>query len=516
MTRSDWADFFIRIDGKPIDWQRYPWVVAPLDSNAKRIAVKKGAQIGFSIMLVVRALYDCIEAGKNVMIVEPTQKDASDFQTRVIAIIDDIEETVRGEISAREGLIRFKDKGTNLYIRSSGGRTSLRSVPVDTILVDEVSAIKSLKISQALSRLDASKDKTAIFVSTPDWPGKGISTMYLDGDQQLWVVKCEHCDEWKQLRWDDFQLYEDSPERSFMRCPSCQTPRDEDKTRWLCRWQATSEAPVGYESYHVSQLASHTVSNRELADKAIQAHCHAELLRNWTNETLGEDWLPQDANRLQLFHVRACCKPYSNATMIPRDNSVCHVMGLDQGIRNHFIIARVDWPYGSNKHPVDAALATVVAVGTTRESDWESVRQLQRDWCVWATVCDRAGSSKLLAQEFARSNRSPTWLCQYNESADIAEFRESEAASYPLVLANRTWALSAYQQRLKARRIALPSDLDDAWLQQVVNTTLDTTGKRFIPTGDDHIAHSLAYCEIAIRLVVKHFAGNIRWTRRVS
>jgi phage terminase large subunit GpA-like protein len=516
ISRSDWADYYIRIDGRPIDWGRYPWVLAPLDSSAKRIAVKKGAQIGFSVMLVVRALYDCLQAGKNVMIVEPTQKDASDFQTRVVAIIDDVAESVRGQFHAREGLIRFKDKGTSLYIRSSGGRTSLRSVPVDTLLVDEVSAIHALKLSQALSRIDASKDKTAIFVSTPDWPGKGISILYLDGDQRTWQVECHHCNTRSALRFEDFQLYEEAPERSFLRCPTCQTPRPEDKTKWKCHWVATSEAPAGSESYHISQLASHTVSNRELADKAIQAHRHVDLLKNWTNETLGLDWLPQDANRLQVFHVRACIRPYANATLYPRDGATCHVMGLDQGIRNHFVIARIDWPLGSNRHPIDAALATVVAVGTTKESDWEAVRQLQRDWGVWVTVCDRAGSSKILAQEFARSNRAPTWLAQYVETADISEFRESDAASYPLCLVNRTWALSAYQQRFKQRKIALPSDLDDAWLQQIVNTTLDTSGRRFIQLGDDHIAHAMAYTEIGIRLVVKHFGGSIGWTRRTA
>jgi hypothetical protein len=517
VSRSDWAEACgITIDGRPVDFSVCPWTIAPLDSNARRIAVKKASQICVSGMAICRALYDCLEDHKDVLIVQPRAADVKDFQTRVIGSIDSLPENVRGDFTAREGLVQFKDHGTKLYLRSSGGKTSLRSVPVSTVIVDEASAVATLKLSQALSRLDAAKNKTFIAISTPDWPGRGISTLYLEGNQQVWTVLCQHCGEYKQLRWDDFQLYDDAPDRSFQRCPVCQTPRPSDRTKWQCKWKATSEAPVGYESYHVSQLASHTVSDLELAQKATQAHRHVDLLKNWYNETLGEDWLPQDGNRLQLFHVRACANSYSNATQYPRDGATCHVMGLDQGIRNHFVIARIDWPLGSNKHPIDAALATVVAVGTTKESDWDVVRQLQREWGVWVTVCDRAGSSKILAQEFARSNRAPTWLAQYVETADISEFRESDAASYPLCLVNRTWALSAYQQRFKQRKIALPSDLDDAWLQQIVNTTLDTSGRRFIPLGDDHIAHALAYVEIGIRLVVKHFGSSVRWTRRTA
>jgi hypothetical protein len=158
----------------------------------------------------------------------------------------------------------------------------------------------------------------------------------------------------------------------------------------------------------------------------------------------------------------------------------------------------------------------LVAVGTAKESDWDAIKELQRDYCCWVTVADRAGSSKVLAQEFARSSRVPTWLAQYVDDNSVAEFRESETASYPLCLINRTWELAQYQQRFKQRKIALPNDLEESVVQQFANTMLEANGRRFVALGPDHYAHCCGYLEVALRLAIKHFSSSIRFTRRVA
>lgn len=518
LSRSEWSEIFIpSVDGYPLNFNDFPWTMKPLDSDAKRIAVRKGAQIGFSVALCVcRALYD-IYHGRNVLIVQPRQVDAKDFQTRLIGVINDLPDSMTEGVKAREGLIQFPEQGTKLYIRSSGSKTTgIRSIPADTVIVDEASAVKLQAFSQAMSRLDASKSKCFIALSTPTIPGTGISDLYLAGDQQQWLIGCLHCGDNRGIAWEDFQLYSEAPERSFVRCPVCQTPRPDDKATWVGEWKATSEAPNDTESYTVNQLVSHRVSNKEIAEKAIAAHRDASSLKNFYNDQLGIEWLSQDANRLQNYHVRACVKPYRNLTTIPRDSSDVHLLGLDQGTRNHFVVAKVSFLLGNNRPAIDAAILQVVAMGTTTESDWEAVRRIQRDYQCWVTVADRAGSSKILAQEFARTSPYPTWLAQYIESSDLAEFRESEQASYPLVWLNRNWSLSQYQSRIKRQGIIFPADLEESWLNQITATTMDANGKRFVKLGDDHIAHCLGYVETALRLAIKHFEGRIKWTRRAQ
>jgi len=518
--RSAWCETCIQIDGQPIDFDSFPWVVKPLDSDAKRIAIRKGAQIGFSTALCVcRPIFDVFH-NRSVLVIQPREIDAKDFQSKLIQVIDDLPSSMTDNVKARAGLIQFPDQGTRIYIRSSGSRaTGIRSLGVDTVIVDEASAVKMQAFTQAMSRLDASKSKCFIALSTPTYPGTPISEQFIAGDQQLWMVTCEHCGEPKPLDWEtSFQLYPDAPERSFIRCPACNYIRPENKRLWRAGWKPTAIAPAGVESYGVSQLVSHRVENKEIAEKAIAANRDVGGMKTFYNDQLGLEWIPNDSNRLHLWEIKKCIRPFANASVIPRDTSVMHLLAVDQGsIRSSFLVAKVEFPIGSNRHPVDCALMTLVAVGTTKESDWDAVRELQRDYCCWVTVADRAGSSKVLAQEFARSSRAaPTWLAQYVEDNSIAEFRESETASYPLVLVNRNWELAQYQQRFKQRKIALPNDLEESVVQQFANTMLEASGRRFVALGEDHYAHCCGYLEVALRLAVKHFSSSIRFTRRAS
>src|ERR1043165_7372972 len=142
-TRSAWCEACILIDGKPVDFNSFPWVVKPLDSHAKRIAIRKGAQIGCSVaMCHCRSIIDAFH-GRNTLIIQPREIDAKEYQSKLIQIIEDLPPSMSDDVKARAGLIQFPSMGTRIYIKSSGSKTTgIRSLGVDTVIVDEASAVK--------------------------------------------------------------------------------------------------------------------------------------------------------------------------------------------------------------------------------------------------------------------------------------------------------------------------------------------------------------------------------------
>src|SRR5690606_12008220 len=88
------------------------------------------------------------------------------------------------------------------YWRTAGSRSGLKSVPVDTLILDEYDEMPEGTLALARHRLDSSTAPVVRVLSTPTYPGAGIEPEYLAGDQRRYFLQCLECGTWQPLDWE--------------------------------------------------------------------------------------------------------------------------------------------------------------------------------------------------------------------------------------------------------------------------------------------------------------------------
>lgn len=190
-------------------------VPAPLRAlyreTASFVVVMKGAQMGLSEWAINSAMHtaDTGRAGRGTSLyVQPGGENVGDFvQARVNPAIEQspyLASRVRLSGSTRDpdkvGLRRIGPGYT--YWRTSGSRSAMKSVPVDTLILDEYDEMPAGTLYLAQHRLDSSIAPLIRVLSTPTYPGAGIDPLYRAGDQRQYFLLCPECDTWQPLEWD--------------------------------------------------------------------------------------------------------------------------------------------------------------------------------------------------------------------------------------------------------------------------------------------------------------------------
>src|SRR5690606_20387807 len=76
------------------------------------------------------------------------------------------------------------------YWRTSGSRAGLKSVPADTLILDEYDEMPEGTLALARHRLDSSTEPQVRVLSTPTYVGAGIHQEYERGDQREFFILC--------------------------------------------------------------------------------------------------------------------------------------------------------------------------------------------------------------------------------------------------------------------------------------------------------------------------------------
>jgi phage terminase large subunit GpA-like protein len=277
-------------------------VPAPLRAlyreTAPYVVVMKGAQMGLSEWAINVALHtgDTGRAGRGTALyVQPGGENVGDFvQARVNPAIEQspyLLSRVRASGSTRDpdkvGLRRIGSGYT--YWRTSGSRSGLKSVPVDTLILDEYDEMPAGTLALAQHRLDSSTAPLVRVLSTPTYPGAGIDPEYRGGDQRQYCLLCPECDTWQPLEWDKNVERERATGRPHRVCVRCRESLEATvalawEQEGVGEWRAT--APEGrYPSYHLSQLYRPGLDLEAVA-ASLSSSNETELREAW-NQHLG-------------------------------------------------------------------------------------------------------------------------------------------------------------------------------------------------------------------------------------
>ena len=492
----------------------HPWIRGVLNCKDSDIAVQKGAQLGFSAMAIVRALFEQLEKGRDVLYVLPTGKSAENFSSGRFDILLNINPHLKARYDAAACNLARKTSGSSvLYVRGAGGKDALISTPVSVMVLDEVDRMDQRQVAEARERLSGTdeENRTFLAISTPSAPGRGINHLYRESTQDQFTFECPGCSKQIQLRWpDSVEICGESAtdpdvEKSRLRCHECdKTLEHEDKPIFMAKgsWQSDVKDAVR-RGFKISQLYSHKVKPLEIAKQFLRGQITEWEMQALINDKIGETFVGEGA-QITLDQVTQCLNGHRMTDPRPTTSDRLITMGLDPGTWSYWSIC--EWhnaAYSADVH--SDAVCRVLDAGKFHRDEWHIAQQKMKEWKIHYAVVDLF-PEQAMARSFCKQFEGFAATCKYQGATK--EFSETtDETNVVTITADRTHWLDTALGKFKTRQILLPADIPSEFFAQIqapVARYRDTANgpRREYTEGGDHFAHTLVYNCIALLYAV--------------
>jgi hypothetical protein len=501
----------------PYGFDHHPWCCDIHDSTASYNTAMKAAQMGVTEVAINRAFYTVDVLRKDVLYVLPTFNNASDFAKARFNTALMHSPYLKGLFTSTN-TIGLKQAGTtNLYIRGSRGDSNLKSIPVSTLILDEVNEMDQKQIWLALERLSGHEEKAIWAISTPTVPKYGVHKLYEQGTQEHYMFKCPHCGRWTELIWPDCvevtgeTVADVRCEESYLKCKECEHKLEHrDKASWLsldnCKWEPTHPHANDHRSFYINQLYSYTVSPGELVQAHFRGLGDEAAMVEFNNSKLGQPYIPA-GGLVTDTEIENSLAGYSKNDPRPQvGGERCITMGIDQGKWNYIVV--MEYVFDLYSHDLNAAaFGKMLWEGKVPGDNFEDLDRLMREWQVLACVID-ADPQINDARRFARRFPGYVTLCRYRRGVTGKEMQlAEEEGGAPIATVDRTNWLDAALGRFHSGRIWTPADTSMEFREHIKNVVrtyerdeLNNPRAVYLNTGADHFTHALTYAEIGLPL----------------
>lgn len=332
---SKWADdhFYLspETNGQLAKWVTEPfqraWVDAFTDPTVEQITLMGSSRVGKTKCLIDIPLAILIDTDPGpTMVVEPTVDLAREFST------DEFDPMVR-DCRKLSGKVGRTGKGSNeksrtlrksilggfVYMRGANAASGLAAKTISNLFLDEVDRYPSSAraaggrkegdpVLLAIRRTQTLPRRKIVATSTPGVEPSRIEQLYLQGDQQRYVVPCPHCGVFDELvpeqtsepgRGHWMTWPEGFPDLAHFVCSTCAESieeRHKDAMIQAGYWEATRPPPPGARRRHVSfriwAAYSRAANARwgQIAKEICDAKGDPEKERTVENTLRGRTW----------------------------------------------------------------------------------------------------------------------------------------------------------------------------------------------------------------------------------
>jgi hypothetical protein len=474
---SEWAaQTPIILDGQPFTFERHEYLHEPYQDDHPHITEMKAAQMGLTTKAMLKALHGARYRGyKGILYLFPSRTDVLDFSKgRVAPLIEENQESIGRWIRDTDSAGLKRIWGAAFYLRGMHSRVSLKSIPVDFIVFDELDEAPQNAVDMAIERMAHSEFKEMLKLSNPTLPDYGIDKAFQQTDQRYWMLKCERCGEYTCLEETFPNCLLEASGRVIRACRKCQAELNPSNGEWVAKKPAVADK----RGYHYSQLFSHFVKPAEI----LHQFRTTNNLTDFYNLKIGIPWV-EAVNRLSVQEVLALCGSEGIAS---EDRGPCF-MGVDQGKDFHVVIGK--------RHPSMAGRIVYLEV----HKEWEELDRLMKAFNVSRCVVDALPRIND-ARDFAKRHPGRVFLNFYQEHQKGAyKWNEQDLT----VACNRTESLDASHNEIQNGRLVLPKDcvIVREFAQHLHNVAkrleedLETGSKRYVyvKLGEDHFRHAFNY-----------------------
>ena len=499
----------LKLDGGvPFSLKRRPYLIDIFDRRARRRTILKGAQMGFTISMIFRAIEDAkMMRLRGILYLFPTDSDVIDFSKARFAPIASNAAYASVFANSKTDSAGLKEigEGQFIYFRGAGARgassklslSKLKSIPIDHLYLDERDEMQDSRVAAARHRLDEAGAEPGMVqpeetdLSTPTLPGYGVDRAFDDSNQMWWHWRCQSCNGWTCLEkdWPECIARPESADPFYL-CSKCKKELVKHSGEWVAAVPEITE----HLGYSVSQLCS--MNPNRGAPKIIEEYEKAERegqIGEFMNQTLASAYAEiEDALTPEL--VDACIARGSRQYPRSMSSEGPTAMGVDPGKRKiHYWIKQ-------RTSDIDHQTLAYGDVPTFGE-----ISAIAAKFNVSCGVMDQ-GAETHAVRTFINANPG-WWGCQY---VDQKKGSYEWDPKRKIVTVNRTESMDASHHLIIERRESLPLP-GDYYRDNVVKhlCNVGRVERKNRETGDvkmiwivlgkknDHLKHAHTYATIA-------------------
>ncbi len=488
--------------GIPLEFYKHKYLVQIYKDQHPEIVWKKGAQGGGTERSITEAIWLADQFKENALYLMPTSGVIGDM------VQERVDEPINNSkyLSGRSGRLgKVLSKQTDkvglkrlgkgfVYFRGSQNANQITSVPADVVFVDERDRMIEENVPYFFKRLLHSARKWKRTLGTPTIPGFGVDAEYEKSDQREYLIKCNGCNEWQHLNfeenvvydWDDNNKIVSNEKLICKKCKKIVVPW-ECQTDWV-RKNRNSDI----HGYFIHQLYSPFLDLKELVKDSKKTAIWE--LQQFFNQDLGLAYEPVGAKITEEI-IKSCIRDYT----IPFAFADVAV-GIDVGKVLHVVTRSKDKIVDIRK-----CEHFLKDDGPDSLEEYLIARQPKK---IVIDALPETRSAMKLAKKFP----GRVFLCYYSGLKEVKEDEIKKGIWYkvikgePVVHTDRTLSLDSAFDQLKQQNCFMPKNIDDylefkAQVKSLVRVIIeDSKGNKkaeYKNQGEDHFGHAYNYATIA-------------------
>lgn len=343
---------FVNENQEPIEFRDHRFMIDVYADDADDLVCKKSAQVGFSVMAILKCLWLMKYAGVNVIYALPTNNVVQDFVKPKVDPLVSSNKAIT-DLMGNDSVSQKKVGDRFIYFKGGFSEREAISISGDILVIDEYDRMPNMQVVNTFdSRLQASKSPRRWRFSNPSQVGFGVDSLYNDSDQRHWFVQCSHCKHRSWMDWEKDETYDShyvDIVRAIYACGKCGkeiTDNDRRNGEWVVKYPHRKR-----HGYWISQMMAPWVSAARIIEQKDESN--VEFFHNFV---LGKAYTPSDmiVNRGTILRATA-------PSLIPKVNVV---IGVDQNVSEQIWVAGT--PDG------------IFAHGRTKS--WEDFEKLKLMW----------------------------------------------------------------------------------------------------------------------------------------
>lgn len=346
ILRSQFAEKFIQLKGKPFSLKYYPFLEQPYDECSREVLLKAGRQVAKSTTLcnVLTAEMGCIPYFQSLY-VSPTLLQTRRFSNQRFNT------TIKHSPLIREYFIdssvtqnvfekSFMNGSLINFSHAYEDADTIRGISADRVCVDEVQDILWETMPVVIETLNASKYKWKMFAGTPKTFDNTIEQLWKRSTQCEWCVRCPGC---KHVNIPGMG----NIGRLGYMCSKCEKLLDVSTGEWIALLPG-----AGRIAFRIPQIILPDIDWQYLLEKIDGGEYSEGKIRN---EILGE---PFDigVKPITMAELIACCRDYVPTDIKKSEYGISHMFGgLDWAVTSGTSVFSAGGMDSNNKFKVVCA-----------------------------------------------------------------------------------------------------------------------------------------------------------------
>lgn len=473
------ANGVINENQQPIEFKDHRFLIQPFDDMSPDIVVKKSAQVGFSVLAILKSFWLARFQKLNTIYVLPTQDIVKGFvNPKVDPLI--ASNAALSKIVSKDS-VTLKQVGDRfIHYKGSASQREAISTSADLLVIDEYDRCMDMNVLNTYdSRLQASKVGWRWRFSNPSAVGFGVDQLFNDSNQYHWFVKhsCGH--EWYMDFEKDGQSHYVDLQAQTYACGKCGgevTDSERRNGRWVAKYPDRER-----HGYWFSQMMAPWVSAKRIIEQKEESN-----LEFFNNFVLGKAYTPTD-----LIVDRAAILRATAPSNIPRTQVA---IGVDQDAGGQYYVCMT--PQGMFDHGyVDS---------------WDKIEHLKLMYNA-IVVCDPNPYQAVPKQLAAKY--TDWYLCYFKNLDGLSSVQWKEAEQ--VVYADRTRIIDIRANEIVNARMLYrehPHKLEDViahWNNLYRTTEEKEDGKvRSIWVKKDDKQSDYPFAEVYARIGVSQLLGG--------